>query len=157
MSTRVDVVKTTWGMVEPGALLAGADGGQWRVLEKRIQVPLLAFLLTDMTTSIWVTKTFDDEVVLLDETSGRIGAVELVMSVLQGKMLVEELAKGPDSKALRAQYRAHLYYVHHVSMSPTADKEGGTLEQLIECHAVEHAKAVPGGIPHEHRPIGELI
>ena len=155
--SRIDVVKTNWGMIEPGALLAGADGGQWRVLEKRIQLPLLAFLLTDMTTSIWVTKQYDDEVILLDETSGRIGAVETVMSVLQGRMLIEELAKGPDSAALRAQYRAHLHYIHHVSMSPTADKEGGTLEQLIECHAIEHAKARTDGIPHEHRPIGELI
>ena len=144
-----DVIPTTWGMLEVGALVMDANGKHWRVREKRSKLPQLAFLISDADgRGVWVVKTHDDDVVLIDENGGR--AVDVVLGILGGQMRMERLPAGPDRPAVRAMYRAHLFHIHGVSVSPTADKESGTLAELRELHALEHARAVPVGIPHIH-------
>lgn len=142
------VISTTWGSIDVGALVVDAQGTHWRVHDKRVDLPRMAFLVAAGERAAWVEKTYDDEVVLVDESGGR--AADMVMSVLDGTLLVEPLPTGPDRPAVRATYRAHLFHLHHLSISPTADKESGTLAELIEAHAIAHAAARPTGIPHEH-------
>ena len=143
-------VPTTWGYIKPGALVQGADGAPWRVIEQRTQLPVLAFLVWDgADKSIWVTKGYDDEVVLLDEQTGR--AVALVADILGAELVLDPLPYGPDSKFLRSQYLAHLRYHHgRGDLIASAESRSNPLEDLVQLHAIEHSGPLRYGIPHTH-------
>lgn len=140
-------VETTWGFIEPGALVAGADGGAWRVTDRRIKLPLIAFAIWDgKDQALWVTKTYDEEVTLLDESTGR--AVELIQSILgaESPVVLDPMPRGPDTKAVRAKYMAHLKHHHDQYVTATVP-----LVDMIQLHALEHASATLRGIAHIHR------
>lgn len=145
------VHQVIWGEIDPGALVVDAEGQHWRVHDKRVNLPQLAFLIGHDDVAVWVVKGYSDEVALVDETAGR--SVEVVMAALGGVIVIEPLPTAPNKPVLRAMYRAHLHHFHGVSVSPTADKEGGTLDELIRQHAVSHASSENHLIPHVHQEI----
>lgn len=140
-----------WGDIDVGALIADTDGQHWRVHDKRVKLPQMAFLIGHDDVATWVTKGFSDEVVLIDETAGQ--SVEVVMAALDGRMVIEPLPTGPNKPVLRAMYRSHLFHFHGISVSLTGDKMSGTLPELIEQHAIAHAGEFFGGIPHIHQEV----
>lgn len=146
------VLTVTWGEIDAGALIMDADGQHWRVHEKRVDLPRIALLIYHDDVAHWIVRGFSDEVVLIDETAGQ--SVEIVAAALGGVITVEPLPTAPNRPVLRAMYRAHLFHFHGVSISPTADKEGGTLDELIRLHAVSHASPENHLIPHVHQQIG---
>jgi hypothetical protein len=141
----------TWGEVDVGALVVDASGQHWRVAEKRVKLPHLAFLIYHDDVAHWVQKGFSDEVTLVDETAGQ--SVEVVMAALDGALVVDVLPIGPDKPNTRALYRSHLYHHHRLSVPPSSDKTGGTLAELIQLHAVDHAGGVANGVKHIHREV----
>jgi hypothetical protein len=146
----MSLIETMWGHLDVGALIVDGNGTHWRVRERRVSPDHdIALLITDpQNRGRWAVKRHEDPVILVDESAGR--AVDTVVSVLAGTVKMEPLPKGPDDAKTRALYRAHLHWHHHASLSPTADKESGTLAELIELHAIMHAAARPSGIPHTH-------
>jgi len=142
------VHEVTWGDIDAGALVVDGTGQHWRVTQKRVKLPEIAFLIGHDDVAQWVVRGYSDPVVLVDETAGR--AVETVMSVLGGVLNVEPLPNGPDKPNIRALYRAHLFHIHQLSVPPSSDVTGGTLAELQKLHAIAHAGLEPGGIPHTH-------
>jgi hypothetical protein len=144
-----DVVTTIVGNIEAGALIVDAEGGHWRVIERRIRLPKIALLITSGQRTFWATKEYGDDVTLVDESHGR--AVANVLSALGGTMLIDELPKGPDRPGVRSLYAAHLFHHHKVWVgSGSSVNEENTLQGLIELHALEHASPRPDWLPHEH-------
>jgi len=139
-------VASRWGHVDVGALVADGNGHYWRVLEKRIKLPAIAYLITDGQKSLWVQHGYDDDVTLISEETGR--AAVIVQGVMpDAKVVVEALPKGPDAAWLRARYHAHLSTMHGYLVTET---KSNTLQSLIELHAMLTASTEPARIPHIH-------
>ena len=146
----ISVIPTWWGHLDVGALIVDANGGHWRVRERRVSPDHdIALLVTTPSgeQGQWIVKRHEDEVILADESAGR--AVDVVLGVLAGTVKMEPMPTGPDTPKTRAMYRAHLIH-HHGGADPGTAKETPTLAGLIEYHAILHAAAQPAGIPHTH-------
>lgn len=144
-----EVVTTIAGNIDTGALIVDAEGGFWRVGDRRAQLPRIALLISNGEYATWLEKHHDDEITLVDESHGR--AVLAVVNALGGEILMDSLPSGPDKPSVRSIWAAHLRIHHGVWVGGGSNKtDEHTLQGLQELHALEHASPRDGWVPHTH-------
>lgn len=120
----------------------------WHVSDRRQQGPLVALRVQNLITleGGWLTKPAVHPVVLATHRDDQ-SAEAVLLRLLGGEVLLEELPTAPDSPAVRTLWKAHLVHWHGVTEVGTRL----TLDTMREAHAIAHSQeSFPSRIPHRH-------
>lgn len=148
--------------VFPGVYIYDGDWKVWFVEDRRYnrQTQHWEFLLTDHENTRWVISLDPAHQVCVSipyysKAEALVAHYLKVDGVRRAVMRMEDLAFTKDTVAARREVAFHLFEHHAISISPTADKSNGSLEDLLACHNLAHADRRFAYV-HVHVPLHEL-